>query len=98
MRIVVFRDLRRGGLLFLPMLLLLSMALAPLPPIRQTQEPPVPATPEPGGGDGTTPTPEAPEPDGIAQIIHRLLFPAETIAEALTDIFAEAAQNEAESL
>jgi hypothetical protein len=45
------------------------------------------------------PTPTAvPAPGGITQIVHQLLFPAETISEALTNIFAEAAKNEAESL
>ena len=80
------------------------MAFAPLPPIQQTQVPPVTATPDPGGGAGTSPLPDSPEPTatpapgGISQIIHRLLFPAETIAEALTNVFAEAAESEAESL
>ena len=61
-------------------------------------------TSDPGGG-GVVPQPTVmpaptptPAPGGISQIIHRLLFPAETIAEALTSIFAEAAENEAESL
>jgi len=90
--------------LVLQILILLSLAFAPLPPFLQTQEPPVPPTPDPGGG-GVAPPPTVtpaptptPAPGGISQIIHRLLFPAETIAEALTNIFAEAAENEAESL
>jgi len=90
--------------LSLQVLILLSLAFAPLPPWLQTQEPPATPTPDPGGGGGTPPPPvtpaptSTPSPGGISQIIHRLLFPAETIAEALTNIFAEAAENEAESL
>ena len=104
MRIAIIDKSRFGLILILQLLLLLSLGFAPLPPIQQTQEPPVPATPDPGGGEGTSPpldSPEptsTPEPGGISQIIHRLLFPAETIAEALTNVFAEAAENEAESL
>ena len=91
-------------LLVLQILILSSLAFAPLSPWLQTQEPPVTPTPDPGGGGETTPpsvTPAptpTPVPGGISQIIHRLLFPAETIADALTHIFAEAAENEAESL
>jgi len=90
--------------LVLQILILFSLAFAPLPPFQQTPEPPVTPTPDPGGGDedpppSSTPAPTTtPTPGGISQIIHRLLFPAETIAEALTNIFAEAAENEAESL
>ena len=91
-------------LLVLQILILFGLAFAPLPPFLQTQEPPATPTPDPGGGGVTTPssvTPAptpTPAPGGISQIIHRLLFPAETIADALTHIFAEAAENEAESL
>ncbi len=103
LRIVTMGKLTFNPLLFLQILVLLSLAFAPLPPLLQTHEPPVTPTPDPGGGGVAPPTvtpapTPTPAPGGISQIIHRLLFPAETIAEALTNIFAEAAENEAESL
>jgi len=88
----------------LQLLILLSIAWAPLPPILQTQAPPGSATPDPDGGEDPLPTADFPEstptpaPSGISRIIHQLLFPAETIAEALTNVFADAAENEAENL
>ena len=94
MRIVVKGRSGLSWLLFLQIILFLNMALAPLPPIRQTPAPPSPATPDPAT---LTPT-STPAPGGISQIIHRLLFPAETIAEALTNVFTEAAENEVDSL
>lgn len=97
---------RLGMILLLLVLSLLSTAFAP-PPLVQTQRSATP-TPNPGGGrqeealtpePTPTPTPTStPSPGGVTQIIHQLLFPAETISEALTNIFAEAAKNEAESL
>jgi hypothetical protein len=104
MRIADCRKIRVVRVFGLQLFLLLGMAFAPLAPIQQTQEPPLTATPDPGGGEETpqptgAPGPTAtPTPGGISQIIHRLLFPAETIAEALTNVFAEAAQDEAQSL
>ncbi|MEJ2710651.1 MAG: hypothetical protein P8074_23770 [Anaerolineales bacterium] len=54
----------------------------------------VPApTPSPGPISTATPPPSV-----VQQVVHRLLFPAETIGQALTNVFNQAAGKEAESL
>jgi len=73
--------------------LLSLLALGAAPPLQPQptpapveEPPPVPApTPEPPGGI-------------VQQVFHRLLFPVETIGEALTNVFNQAAEREAESL
>jgi hypothetical protein len=78
-------------LLLIALLPLVTLAAAP--PF-QPQPPPAPtASPPP------EPSPEPERPPSVAQqIIHRLLFPAETIGQALTNVFNQAAEREAESL
>ena len=71
----------------------------PAPPLQQP-----PPTPIPTESPAPTPTPEPDPPPSVVQgeqvrsVIHRLLFPAETMGEALTNIFNQAAGKEAESL
>ena len=62
-----------------------ALALAPASPLAQATTPPPTETPTPPG-DGIT---------QILQIFHHLVFPAETISEALTGIFNKAARKEA---
>jgi hypothetical protein len=90
-------------LLPLGLLVLLALAGSATPALAQTQPPPPTQAPTPGGGGEPTPAPDptptpAPEPGGIQQIIYSLLFPAETISEALASVFTKAAEKEAESL
>jgi hypothetical protein len=80
----------------LPFLLIMIFSLiapgtAPLPQTQPTPAPTEAPAPAP------SPDPEPP-PSVIQEVIHRLLFPAETIGEALTNVFNHAAENEAESL
>jgi hypothetical protein len=65
-----------------------ALALAPASPAAQTTTPTPPMTP--------TPTP--PDGGGVTDIIYHLMFPAETISEALTGIFNKAAEKEATSM
>jgi len=78
---------RVSNLLLVALLSLFALGAAPLP------QPPPPDDPVP------TPLPEPEPPTSVVQqIIHRLLFPAETIGQALTNVFNQAAEREAESL
>ena len=61
-------------------------APAAMQPQATTPPPTVTPTPTPGGGSVIT---------QISQVFHHLVFPAETISEALTGIFNRAAQKEA---
>ncbi len=76
-----------GGLLALTTIQVLASSSA-LPAAQATTPPPPPATatPTPGGPPVVT---------QISQIFHRLVFPAETISQALTRVFNRAAQKEA---
>ena len=68
--------------------------------------PPFQPQPTPAPVEEPAPTPSpVPEPPGgvipgelVRTIFHRLLFPAETIGQALTNVFNQAAEREAESL
>ncbi len=78
---------RVSSLLLVALLSLCAIGAAPLP------QPPPPDDPVP------TPSPEPEPPTNVVQqVIHRLLFPAETIGQALTNVFNQAAGREAESL
>jgi hypothetical protein len=56
-------------------------------------------TPMSGGAPAPTPSPTSEPPtNGVGQVIYRLLFPAETIGQALTNVFNQAAGKEADSL
>ena len=80
---------RMSNLLLVALLSLFVLGAAPLPQ----------PTPPPAEEPGPTPSPE-PEPSTnvVQQVIHRLLFPAETIGQALTNVFNQAAGREAENL
>jgi len=79
--------LRASHLLLVALFSLAALGAAPpLQPLPTPAPPPAP-----------TPTPDPP-PSVIQQVIHRLLFPAETIGQALTNVFNDAAGREAESL
>ncbi len=75
-----------AGLLALNTLQVLAGAPAAMQPQATTPPPTVTPTPTPGGGSVIT---------QISQVFHHLVFPAETISEALTGIFNKAAQKEA---
>ena len=62
-----------------------AMALAPASRLAQAITPPPTGTPTPPTGSITQ----------IVQVFHHLIFPAETISEALTGIFNKAAEKEA---
>ena len=60
---------------------------------------PLQPTPPPASDPSPAPSPQpAPTPNPVQQIVHRLIFPAETIGQALTHVFNEAADREVESL
>ncbi len=73
----------------------LAMAAAPTQPSSLsydiTPTPPPTETPAPPGGGGSTVT-------NISQIFHHLVFPAETISEALASIFDKAADKEVRAM
>jgi hypothetical protein len=81
-------------------------ALRSAPPFQQPPPTPVSVTAftaTPTESPAPTPSPEpiseaTPPTNIVQQVIHRLLFPAETIGQALTNIFNQAAGKEAESL
>lgn len=82
--------------LFLALLSLSSLAMAAAPTqnssVAFTVTPPTPSTPTPtppGGGSTIT---------SISQIFHHLVFPAETISEALAGIFNKAADKEVNAM
>jgi len=81
--------------IFLALLSLSSLAMAAAPAQGQslaydTPTPPPTSTPEPpGGGSAST---------SITQIFHHLVFPAETISEALAGIFDKAVNQEARAM
>lgn len=75
-----------AGLLALNTLQVMAGAPAALQPQATTPPPTVTPTPTPGGGSVIT---------QISQVFHHLVFPAETISEALTGIFNRAARKEA---
>src|SRR5512139_957712 len=91
----------RPLLLILPLLLLLSlsslaMSPAPLPYANPAYgatpiPPPTPPTSTPNPGGGTVVT-------SISNIFHHLVFPADTISQALTKVFNKAASREASSM
>ena len=82
--------------LFLALMSLSSLAMAAAPVQNSTvaydatPSPPTP-TPTPPGGEGSVVT-------SISQIFHRLVFPAETISEALARIFDKAADKEVRAM
>ena len=82
--------------LFLALMSLSSLAMAAAPVQNSTlaydttPTPPTP-TPTPPGGEGSVVT-------SISQIFHRLVFPAETISEALARIFDKAADKEVRAM
>ena len=73
----------------------LAMAAAPLPnsslAYTATPTPTLTPTPTPPGGGGSTVT-------NVSQIFHHLVFPAETISEALAGIFDKAADREVHAM
>ena len=73
----------------------LAMAAAPLPnsslAYTATPTPTLTPTPTPPGGGGSTVT-------NVSQIFHHLVFPAETISEALAGIFDKAADKEVRAM
>lgn len=75
-----------AGLLALNTLQVMAGAPAAMQPQATTPPPTVTPTPTPGGGSVIT---------QISQVFHHLVFPAETISEALTGIFNRAARKEA---
>jgi hypothetical protein len=75
-----------AGLLALNTLPVLAGAPAAMPSQSTPPPPTVTPTPTPGGGSVIT---------QISQVFHHLVFPAETISDALTGIFNQAAKNEA---
>lgn len=75
-----------AGLLALNTLQAMAGAPAAMQPQVTTPPPTVTPTPTPGGGSVIT---------QISQVFHHLVFPAETISEALTGIFNRAARKEA---
>lgn len=83
--------------LFLALISLSSLAMAAAPvrspgPLYDiTPSPPPTATPTPPGGGGPVVT-------SITEIFHHLVFPAETISEALTGIFNKAADKEVNAM
>lgn len=83
--------------LFLALISLSSLAMAAAPvrnpgPLYDiTPSPPPTATPTPPGGGGSVVT-------SITEIFHHLVFPAETISEALTGIFNKAADKEVNAM
>lgn len=91
----------RPLLLILPLLFLLSlsslaMSPAPLPYANPAYgatpiPPPTPPTSTPNPGGGTVVT-------SISNIFHHLVFPADTISQALTKVFNKAARREASSM
>src|SRR5512139_1202968 len=91
----------RPLLLILPLLFLLSlsslaMSPAPLPYANPAYgatpiPPPTPPTSTPNPGGGTVVT-------SISNIFHHLVFPADTISQALTKVFNKAASREASSM
>lgn len=87
-------------LLFLAFISFSSIAMASSPPTMPTNTiygltpvppatPPTPTPPVGGGGSVVT---------SISQIFHHLVFPAETISEALTKIFNKAARKETSAM
>jgi len=64
-----------------------NLLLTPTPTVTGTVTP----TPTPGGGETTTTT-------TLSQIFHHLVFPAETISEALAGIFDKAANKEVRAM
>ncbi|MDL1944596.1 hypothetical protein FBQ99_19885 [Chloroflexi bacterium CFX2] len=84
--------------LFLALISLSSLAMAAAP--AQASSPAYDITPTPP----PTPTPTPPDGGGsstitnISQIFHRLVFPAETISEALAGIFDKAADKEVRAM
>lgn len=80
------------------MRVLLLVALLSLAAIGATPPPQPQPTPALAASPGSTPAPDPEPPTSVVSIIHRLLFPAETIGQALTNIFNQAAEKEAESL
>ncbi len=79
--------------LLIALISLTALAAAPPPqPVRAAAP-----TPAPTQAPAPTPPPEPPT-NVVQQVIHRLLFPAETIGQALTNVFNQAAGKEAESL
>jgi hypothetical protein len=83
--------------LFLALMSLTSLAMAVSPDQTSTlvyditPTPTATATPTPPDGDGSTVT-------NISQIFHHLVFPAETISEALAGIFDKAADKEVRAM
>lgn len=75
-----------AGLLALNTLQVMAGASVSMQPQSTTPPPTVTPTPTPGGGSVIT---------QISQVFHHLVFPAETISEALTGVFNRAAQKEA---
>jgi hypothetical protein len=76
-------------LLLITLLSLLALGAAPAPQ----------PTPVPSAAPAPTPSPTSEPPNGgVGQVIYRLLFPAETIGQALTNVFNQAAGKEADSL
>ncbi|MFT3892758.1 MAG: hypothetical protein QM730_14095 [Anaerolineales bacterium] len=92
----------RPLLLVLPLLLLLSLSSLAMTTVPLSQPSAVySATPMPPPTP-STPTPPAPGGEfvvtSISQIFHHLMFPAETISEALTKIFNKAANKETKAM
>ena len=84
-------------ILFIAMMSLSSLAMAAAP--AQSSNPAYTFTPTPT----VTPTPTPPDGGGstitnISQIFHHLVFPAETISEALAGIFDKAADKEVRAM
>ena len=81
--------------LFLALISLSTVAMAGAPvkspglAFDLTPSPPLTATPPGGGGSAVT---------SITEIFHHLVFPAETISEALTGIFNQAADREVNAM
>lgn len=79
--------------LFLALISLSSLAMtaAPSPAVEGTPTPTATPTPPPPGDDN-------PPDTSITQIFHHLVFPAETISEALAGIFNRAAEMEVNAM
>lgn len=84
-------------IIFTSILSLSSMAMT-LAPVRSAS-PAYDGTPPPPPTGTPTPTPPGnPVVTNITQVFHHLVFPAETISEALTGIFNKAADKEARAM
>jgi hypothetical protein len=82
---------------------LLLIIIIPMIVLLIAAEPASAATPIPIPTEAPAPTPtpdpgDDPPPGVVQQVIHQLLFPAETIGQALANVFNQAAASEAESL